>query len=238
MSLDLDPLELLAVALTAARLALPNAFPLAMAAIAAPRRLWNGAGLALGLGILFGVIAAIAGHFLHLHGTALVVSSLGHLLGLSLAVVASVVIVIRSDGSWVTALIGILACAVIGLGEPSQALPALFGLSHSVIVVGAGIVIEAVVIVVVVGALVAAAGRVRALQIGIAAAGAVAAVMIGISVTLHLLRGRIELEAGGVPIVTQLVVIVVVLVIGTVGGAVLERFSGRRGDVEAGGGQA
>ena len=244
MSLDLDPLELLAVALTAVMLALPIAFPLAAAAIAAPRRLWNGAGLALGLGLLLGVPAAIAGEVLDLHGAALIASSLGHLLGMALAVAASVFVVIRSDGSWLTAVIGILACAVIGLGEPSQTLPALFGLSQSVIVVGSGAVIEAVVIVVVVGALVAAAGRVRALQIGIAAAGAVAAVMIAISVIMHLLHGRIDLESGGIPIVPQLVVIVVVLVIGTAGGALLERFSGqrvdsgRRGDVEAGGGQA
>lgn len=252
MSLDLDPLELLTVALTAVMLALPISFPLAAAAIAAPRRLWNGAGLALGLGILLGVIASIAGHFLDMGGTTLVASSVTHLLGMALVVAAALFVVIRSDGSRLTAVVGILACALIGLGEPSQVLPALLGLSQSDLVVGAGTVIEALVVVVVVGALVAAAGRVRALQIGIAAAGAVAAAMIAFSVVMHLMHGTSALEAsdlqgvvdlqgvggvrsGGIPLVPQLVVIVAVLVIGTILGAVVEAvLSGRRSDLEAG----
>lgn len=238
MSFDLVPLELLAVAMTAVMLALPIAFPLAAGVISTPRSIWSGAGLGLGLALMVGVILAIAGQFLDLHGLLRGLSSAVQLPGLALAIAAAVLIVIRPEGSRVTAVVGILACVLIGLAEPSLTLPALFGISQSVLTVGAGAVMEAVVLVVVVAGLVAVGGRVRVLQIGIAAAGAVAALMAAITVIMDLLRGAAEVAVSGIPLTAQLITTTAALVIGTVVGGVLERGSAQRSDLETGRSQA
>lgn len=233
MSFDLEPLELLAAVLTAVMLALPIAFPLAAGVLAAPRRVWSGAGLGLGLGLLLGVIITSAASFVGLHRSVLLLSSIGLLLGLLGAIVAAVLLVVRPEGSTLTAAVGIVVCVLIGLGEPSQTLPAMLGISRSPMVVVAGVVIQAVVVVVVVGALVAASGRVRALQIGVAAAGAVAAVMLAGGVFANLMHEFVHLRLPSVPLGAQLIVVVVTLVIGTVLGGALGRSSAQRRDLEA-----
>ena len=93
MSFDLDPLELLVAALTALLLALSIAFPLAAAAIVGPRRDWNRAGLAMGLGLLLGVIGAGAVVVTGADGAPATASLLGLLLGLACAFVAAVLVV-------------------------------------------------------------------------------------------------------------------------------------------------
>ena len=223
MSLDLDPLELLAAALMAVMLAMPIAFPVAAGVIAAPRRIWSGAGLALGLGLLIGVGAVIAAHFADFQGIVAVISGIALVLGLLGAAASAVFVVVRSDGSTLTAVVGILTCVLIGLAEPAQALPAMFELTQSALVALTAVVIEAVVVALVVAALVAAGGRVRALQIGVAAAGVVAAVLIGI--------GALVAATGPLlssPLSTQLILIVAVLVLGTIGGGVASGVHSRR----------
>ncbi|APX33650.1 hypothetical protein BH708_14040 [Brachybacterium sp. P6-10-X1] len=228
MSLDLAPLELLAAALLAVMLAMPIAFPVAAAVIAAPRRLRSGAGLALGLGLLIGVGAVIAAHFAGFRGIASGISGVALVLGLLGAIASAVFIVVRSEGSAMTAVVGILACVMIGLAEPGQTLPAMFGVTQSALVALTAVAIEAVVVALLVAALVAAGGRVRALQIGVAAAGIVAAVLIGISVFASALGEAATVAEPGIPLSTQLIVIVVVLVLGTIGGGVASGARSRR----------
>jgi hypothetical protein len=212
MSLDLDPAELLVAALTAVLLALALAFPLAAAAIAGPRPSWNRAGLAMGLGLLAGVVLA---------GIGAVAGAGGLLTGVATAVVLE-------DGTAWAAAIGAAACALIGLGEPLQALPMLFGMSSSLLVVLAGAVLEAVALVVIVGALVAVAARVRALQIGIAVAGAVGALLVGVGTLLDLAHGLLDRHVPGIPLTATLIAVLVALAVGGIGGAVLETVRARR----------
>lgn len=229
MSLDLDPLELLAAALMAVMLAMPIAFPVAAGVIAAPRRIWSGAGLALGLGLLVGVGAVIAAHFAGLQGLVVGISEIVLVLGLLGALASTVFIVVRSDGSTTAAVIGILTCLLIGLAEPAQALPAMFELTQSALVALTAVVIEAVVVALVVAALVAAGGRVRALQIGVAAAGVVAAVLIGLGLVRAAVHDIAQATLPSIPLPTQLMVIVVALVLGTIGGGVASGVHSRRG---------
>lgn len=228
MSLDLDPLELLAAALMAVMLAMPIAFPVAAGVIAAPRRIWSGAGLALGLGLLIGVGAVIAAHFADFQGIVAVISGIALVLGLLGAAASAVFVVVRSDGSTLTAVVGILTCVLIGLAEPAQALPAMFELTQSALVALTAVVIEAVVVALVVAALVAAGGRVRALQIGVAAAGVVAAVLIGIGALVAATGDAATGPLLSIPLSTQLIVIVAVLVLGTIGGGVASGVHSRR----------
>ncbi|MGP9537286.1 hypothetical protein ACT3SP_04705 [Brachybacterium sp. AOP43-C2-M15] len=228
MSFDLEPTELLACALTAVMLAIPIAFPLAAAAIAGPRRTWNSAGLAMGIGLLLGVVLAGAGAVALPREAVATPSSLALLLGLVGAIVSAVLVVALEDGTRLTAAIGIVACALIGFGEPGQALPALFGLSTSLLVVLAAVVIEAVALVVIVGALVAAAGRARALQIGIAVAGAVAAVLMGLGILFRVLHETAGVAAPHVSLGVLLVSVLVALALGSITGGVLETVRARR----------
>lgn len=233
MSFDLAPVELAVAALTAVLLGLSLAFPLAASAIVGPRRSWNRAGLAMGLGLLVGVLLASVGAFLGPAGPFALFSGLALLLGLTCAVVAAVLVIVLEDGTGWAAAIGITACALIGLGEPLQTVPALFGLSTSVLVVLAGVVVEAAVLVVVVGFLVAAAGRVRVLQIGIAVAGAVGALLTGLAVLLHLAHELLELGAPAVPLGATLIATLIALVLGSIGGALLETVRTRRRAADA-----
>ncbi|MDN5821989.1 MAG: hypothetical protein L0H39_10920 [Brachybacterium sp.] len=190
MSFDLVPAELLASALTAVLLSIPIAFVLAGAAISGPRRTWNRAGLAMGIGLLIGVLLAAATLFALPLGPTSALLDIGMLLGLACAIVAAVLVIIQDDGTTVSTVLGVAACVLIGLAVPADAMRAILDLSSSLLVLIAAMVIEAVALVAIVGFLVAGAGRVRALQIGVAAAGIVSAVLLGEGVLAIVLRTR------------------------------------------------
>lgn len=217
MSFDLVPAELLASALIAATMAIPLAFALAASAITGPRRSWTRAGLALGLGLLLGVGLAVFGAVNGAESAPLRIAVALMLLGLLCAIAAGVLVIVLEDGTTLSTVVGVAACLLIGMGAPGEALPAFFGLSTSVLVVAAAVVIEAVALVAIVGFLVAAAGRVRALQIGVAAAGAIAALLVAL--------GLLGLE---IPLSTVLILTLSALVIGSVVSGVLDAVRGRR----------
>lgn len=223
MSFDLDPFELLVAALTGLLLALSLSFPLAAAAIVGPRTEWNRAGLAMGLGLLLGVIGAGAAVVTGADGAPRTASLLVLLLGLACAFVAAVLVVVLEDDTGWAAAIGVVACLLIGLAAPLQAVPALEELSSSMLPVLAGTVLEAVALVAVVGFLVAGAGRARALQIGIALAGAVGTILVGASAV----GGTAATDAGLTPR-TMLIAVLVALVIGSLVGGVVETVRARR----------
>ena len=223
MSFDLDPLELLVATLTGLLLALSLAFPLAAAAIVGPRRDWSRAGLAMGLGLLLGVIGAGAVVVTGADGAPATASLLALLLGLAGAFVAAVLVVaLEEDAGWAAA-IGVIACLLIGLSAPLQAVPVLEALTSSMLPVLAGTVIEAVALVLVVGFLVAGSARARALQFGIASAGAAGAVLVGTGAV-----GGAAAEAAGLTPRTTLLAVLVALVVGSLVGGVLEMIRSRR----------
>jgi hypothetical protein len=223
MSFDLDPLELLVAALTALLLALSLAFPLTAAAIVGPRKDWNRAGLAMGLGLLLGVIGAGAVVVTGTDGAPALASLLALLLGLACAFVAAVLVVaLEEDTGWAAA-IGVVGCLLIGLAAPLQAVPVLEALSSSMLPVLAGTVLEAVALVLVVGFLVAGSARARALQIGIAFAGAAGAILVGAGAI-----GPAAAAAAGLTPRTTLIAVLVALVIGGLVGGVLETVRARR----------
>ena len=226
MSLDLEPAELLAAALTAMTLALPLVLVLAAAAISGPPRLWNGAGLAMGTGLLLGVGLA-AGAVLAgadgLIGAGLLLARIALVIGLVLAILAAVLVIVLEEGTALTAAAGILACGFIALGAPSEALPALQDITDSPLVLLAAVVIEAVALVALVGAAVAAAGHGRALQYGIAAAGAVGAVLS--------LYGILASATEALPapsLMTVLITVLIALALGSIAGGVVETLRARR----------
>lgn len=228
MSFDLVPVELLASALAAVMMSIPLSFVVAAAAIAGPRPTWNRAGLGMGLGLLLGVGL---GAFFMYAGIAVAPLWIAHLvmmLGLLCAIVAGVLVIVLEDGTALSATVGIVACTLIGLGTPSTALPAFFGLSSSLLVVVGGVVIEAVALVAITGFLVAGAGRVRALQIGVAAAGIVSALMLVAGTLAHLIHEVAEIHIPQVPLGATLVLALVALVIGSVVGSVLDTVRNRR----------
>jgi hypothetical protein len=182
----------------------------------------------MGLGLLAGVVLAGIGAVAGAGGLLTGVATAALLLGLVLALVAAVLVVVLEDGTAWAAAIGAAACALIGLGEPLQALPMLFGMSSSLLVVLAGAVLEAVALVVIVGALVAVAARVRALQIGIAVAGAVGALLVGVGTLLDLAHGLLDRHVPGIPLTATLIAVLVALAVGGIGGAVLETVRARR----------
>ena len=228
MSLDLVPAELLASALTAVLLSIPLAFVLAGAAISGPRRTWNRAGLAMGIGLLIGVLLAAARLFLLPAGASTTLLDLGMLLGLACAIAAAVLVILQDDGTLISAVLGIVACVLVALAVPTDALRAVLGLSTSPLVLIAAMVIEAVALVAVVGFLVAGAGRVRALQIGVAAAGIISAVLIAAGV-LAIIAGDVAgVDLPQPPLTAVLITALVALVIGSVVGGVLDTMRGRR----------
>lgn len=228
MSFDLDPVELLTCALTAVMLAIPIAFPLAAAAIVGPRRTWNGAGLAMGMGLLLGVLLAGVGVVVNPPVPLEAITTAVQLLGLLGALAAAVLVVALAEGNRTAAALGITACGLIGLSEPVQTLPAMFGLSTSVLVVLAAVVIEAVALVVIVGALVAVGGRARVFQIGIAAAGAVSALLLGLGLVARVLRERADVFVPAVPLSILLASVLAALVLGSLVGGVVETVRARR----------
>ena len=228
MSFDLVPAELLASALTAVLLSIPLSFVLAGAAISGPRRTWNRAGLAMGIGLLIGVLLASARLFLLPAGASTTLLDLGMLLGLLCAIGAAVLVIVQEDATLVSTVLGIVACVLVALAVPADALRAVLGLSSSPLVLIAAMVIEAVALVAVVGFLVAGAGRVRALQIGVAAAGIVAAVLIAVGVLGTLFHDLAGVDMPQPPLTAVLITALVALVIGSVAGGVLEMMRGRK----------
>src|SRR5690625_7728761 len=91
-------------------------------------------------------------------------------LGLLCVTAAAVLIVVRREPARPEVVLGTVGCALVGLGEPGQALPVLFGLSSSVLVVVTALVMEAVVIAALGGALAGLGGRIRAVRWGVAVA--------------------------------------------------------------------
>lgn len=226
MAFDLDPVELLATALTAVLLAVPIAFPLAAALVAEPRRMRSGGGLGVGLGLLFGVILAAVSALVGPEQMILLLTSLGLVVGLLLALGLAVLMVLRRAGTRLAAVLGTLACLLIGLSVPAQSLPALYGLSQSVLVVLAAVVIEAMVAVALTAVLVTLSGRVRALRTGIAAGAATAGVLIMIEAVGNLLDTA---AAAGPPTVTPALILVgAAFVIGCIAGAVWESVAARQ----------
>src|SRR5699024_10441049 len=115
MSFDLVPAELLASALTAVLISIPLSFVLAGAAIAGPRPSWNRAGLAMGIGLLIGVLLTAAGLFVPFPGAVPALLGLGMLLGLVLAVGAAVLVIAHEDGTFLSAVLGIAACVLVAI---------------------------------------------------------------------------------------------------------------------------
>src|SRR5699024_1214910 len=115
------PAELLVGALSAVLLAVPLSLVLAGAAISGPRRTWNQAGLAIGVGLLVGVLLAAARLFVLSADSLTVLLHLGMLLGLACAVAAAVLVVIRDDGTVLSTVLGIVACVLVTLAVPSDA---------------------------------------------------------------------------------------------------------------------
>lgn len=222
MALDIDPLVLLASALTALTLAVPLAFALAAGVIAAPRRSWSTAGLALGIGLLVGVLLAAAGVFALSGDRAGLIAALVMLPGLALLIVAAVLVILRRGGTRLGLAVGAIGCVLIGLSEPTQTLPAMFGLGTSILMVLTAVVIEAVALVVFTGALVAAAARLGALRVGIAAAGIVAALLTGLGTLALLARTLTGLNLPPVPLIVTLTGTLVALAAGSVVGILLD----------------
>lgn len=228
MTFDLVPAELLASALTAVLLSIPLSFVFAGAAISGPRRTWNRAGLGMGLGLLIGVLLAAVGLFVPLPGTIAVLLDLAMLLGLVCAIAGAVLVMVQSDGTTLSAVLGIVACVLVALAVPAEALRAVLDLSTSPLVLIAAMVIEAVALAAIVGFLVAGAGRVRALQIGVAAAGIVSAVLLGVGALAALLHDAAGVGMPQPPLNAVLITALVALVIGSVVGGVLDALRGRR----------
>src|SRR5699024_5352150 len=132
------------------------------------------------------------------------------------------------DGTFLSAVLGIAACALIGLAVPADATRAVQGLSSSPLVLIAAMVIEAVALVAIVGFLVAGAGRARALQIVVGAAGLGSAVRIAAGALAVLVQDLAGAVLPSAPLRAVLVVWLIARVLGGVVGGVLETVRGRR----------
>src|SRR5699024_8650283 len=156
---------------------------------------------------------------------------LASVLGLLCVMAAAVLIVGRREPARPEVVLGTVGCALIGLGEPGQALPVLFGLSSSVLVGVTALGMEAVVIAALGGALAGLGGRVRAVRWCVA----VAALVAGGSMLLGLLAvgwGRLlRLTVLAVPTLRMIIVVGAVPVEGTVAAVVLDMCSAPRGPV-------
>src|SRR5699024_925784 len=143
MTAAFEPVELLTAALTAVLLALPIAVVVAAGVLAAPRRRAGVPGLAIGIGLLLGVVLAVVITVAGPLDPLRTLTTLTWVLGLLSVMAAAVLIVLRRAPDGLGAALGTAGCALIGLGEPGQTLPALFGLSSSVLVVITALVLEA-----------------------------------------------------------------------------------------------
>lgn len=234
MAFDIDPLVLLASALTALTLAVPLAFALATGVTVGPRRSWSTPGLAMGVGLLVGVLLAAAGIFA-LGGDLLSLgTALAMLPGLACVITAGILTILRRGGARLALVLGAIGCALIGLSEPVQTLPVMFGLGSSILMVLTAMAIEAVALVVFTAVLVAVAARLRALRFGIAAAGIIAAVLIGLGTLALLARTLTGLALPDVPLMVTLIGTLVALAAGSIIGTALDSRQDRSGQGLAG----
>src|SRR5699024_5676836 len=153
---------------------------------------------------------------------------LGMLLGLVLAIGAAVLVIAHEDGTFLSAVLGTIACVLVGLAVPADAMRAVQGISSSPLVLIAAMVFEAVALAAIVGFLVAGAGRVRALQVGVAAAGIVSAVLIGIGALATLFQELAGIDMPQPSLSVVLIVSLVALVVGSVVSGVLDTVRDRR----------
>lgn len=222
MTAVLEPADLLAAALSALLLAVPVAVAVAAGVLAAPRRMLSTPGLGLGIGLLVGVVLAVVTVVAGPVGRIGTLTSVASVLGLLCVMAAGVLIVLRREPALVGAAVGTAGCALIGLGEPGRALPVVFGVSASVLVVVTALVVEAVVIVALAAALAVLGGRLVAVRFGVAVAGLVAGLLM---LWAMIARGSGQLLEAGLPAIPMLPMIIVVgaaLVLGIIAGGMLE----------------
>lgn len=222
MSFDLDPSELLNGALTAVLFALPVAFVVAAAVTSGPRDLWNRSGLALGIGLIAGLLLAVARAFAGPFPLVTALTGAGMVLGLLCAAAAAIAVVVLGEGRTWTAALGTAACLLIGIGEPGRILAPMLVLTDSILVVLASLIVEGMALAALVGFLMAATGQARALQTGLAVAGAVAALLLTADVSLGLLEQALSRTVGDIPDLPILITILIALVIGGILGGIRE----------------
>ena len=229
MTAVFEPAELLTAALSALFLAVPLAVVVAAGVLAVPRRMVSAPGLGIGIGLLAGVVLAAVSIVAGPLGLLRTGVSLASVLGLLCVMAAAVLIVVRREPARPEAVLGTVGCALVGLGEPGQALPVLFGLSSSVLVVVTALVMEAVVIAALGGALAGLGGRIRAVRWGVAVAALVAGVLMLWGLLAAGLERLLSTTVPAVPMLPMIIVVGAALVAGTVAAVVLETRSAPRG---------
>ncbi|WP_246957848.1 hypothetical protein [Brachybacterium sp. Marseille-Q7125] len=225
MSFDVNPTELVAVALACVLIAVPTSLVLVGAVAATPRPSWNRAGLAVGLGLLLGVILALTSVFIGSDGTIATIGQIAMILGLLCVIAAGVFAVLTAldrGGEQLGMILAITGGGLVALGEPVQNIPLFLAMSSSVLVVIAGVIIELVAIAAIVGALAGITSRVPAVRLGLSLAGAITALFLLISVLILLGGGS------GIGVSTMIVIGLVALAIGSIAGGVLETLRVRR----------
>lgn len=221
MTAAFEPVELIAAAFSAMLLAVTIALPVAAGVLAVPRRMVSAPGLGIGIGLLIGTLLAGAGIVGGPGGFLPGAAALLLAAGLLCAMTASVLMLLRREPTLTDAVLGTAGCALIGLGEPSRTMPAMFAISPSALVVGAALVVEAVVIVALVAVFSVLGGRVPALRVGVAV-GALAAGALTLWGLLALGAARLlDARVPAVPLEATLIVVGVALVAGTIVGASL-----------------
>lgn len=234
MPAEPSALELIAVVLTAVLRSVPLAVLLAACVIAMPPRAagsrasQRSAVVIIGVSLLVGILMAGAAIVVLPFATRGLISSVGITLGLLGAMVAAVLVIAnRPDGSMPSAALGLVGGVLIGLSEPGQTLPALFGLSQAVPVVLTAMVIEAVLLIAFTVVLTALSRRVGGLRLGVAVGGLTAGLLILVGAGSLLVHEIVHLQLPTPPMLVTLIAVAVAVVIGTVVGS-------RRGRTAAG----
>ncbi|MFW6600033.1 hypothetical protein ACQBAU_13070 [Propionibacteriaceae bacterium Y2011] len=219
--------ELLAALLTVVALGIPLSLPVAVGVLVTPRQQRRTAGPVIGGAFLVGLLLAVVVGLVGLARlpTAVEVGSALALVGglVCTGIAAVLVLTRRADpgpaGPSGGAVLGVVGAALIGLAEPLQTLPAMFGLTRSAVVVFVAVVCEVVVILGLAGLLVMISRRFPGVRIG-AAVGALAAGLLTVPGVLSLgLHDVLGVHLPGVPILLVLVGAVVAFVGGTLVGA-------------------
>lgn len=234
MSADPSAMELIAVLLTAALLALPLALPLVACVIAAPPRAaasWarqRTTVVGIGVSLVVGILMAAASTVVLPFATSGLVSSVGIILGLLGAMVAAVLVASRPEGSAQGAVLGLVGGVLIGLSEPGQALPALFGLTQSPPVVFTAVVLESVLLIALTLVLAIGSRRVAGLRLGIIVGALAAGFLTLVGTTSLLVHEIAHIQLPSPPMLVTLVVVVVAVAVGTVVGSARDRGPARR----------
>lgn len=234
MSADPSAMELIAVLLTAVLLALPLALPLVACVIAAPPRAGAGRArqrttiVAIGASLLVGILVAAASTVVLSFAMRGLASAVGIILGLLGAMVAAVLAASRPAGSAHGTALGLVGGVLIGLSEPGQALPALFGLTQSPPVVFTAVVLEAVLLIALTVVLAIGTRRVAGLRLGVVVGALAAGILLLVGAASMLVHeiGHIHLPAP--PVLVTLAVVAVAVVVGTVVGSARDRGPARR----------